>query len=76
MQHGQFTLIAGRAERSSRCFSNHKVGLLVLFFHDITDIWLELAKSLHYLSARQGDRVYPYWDTLANVGFVIFILCW
>jgi sphingoid base N-stearoyltransferase len=57
-------------------FSYHKVGLLVLFVHDITDIWLELAKSMHYLSIRQGDRLYPYWDTLANVGFVIFILSW
>lgn len=56
-------------------FSYHKVGLLVLFVHDITDIWLELAKVFHYLSMRQG-RELRYWETAANGGFVIFILCW
>ncbi|CAF3453112.1 unnamed protein product [Rotaria sp. Silwood1] len=54
----------------------HKIGLLVLFVHDITDIWLELAKSLHYMSSRKGGRECPIWETIANVAFVIFVLCW
>ncbi|CAF0791647.1 unnamed protein product [Rotaria sordida] len=54
----------------------HKVGLLVLFVHDITDIWLELAKSLHYMSTRKGGRQCPQWENAANVVFVIFILTW
>ena len=59
-----------------RCFRYHKVGLLVLFVHDITDIWLELAKALHYLSMRKGKRECPRWETAANAAFVIFVLCW
>lgn len=54
----------------------HKIGLLVLFVHDITDIWLELAKTLHYLSSREGNREYPAWETAANGCFILFILCW
>lgn len=58
------------------CFSYHKIGLLVLFVHDITDIWLELAKALHYLSVRKGKRECPRWETAANAAFVMFVLCW
>lgn len=54
----------------------HKVGLLVLFVHDITDIWLELAKALHYLSIRKGNRQCPRWEAVANGAFVMFVLCW
>ena len=57
-------------------FRYHKVGLLVLFVHDITDIWLELAKALHYLSVRKGKRECPRWETAANASFVMFVLCW
>jgi len=54
----------------------HKVGLLVLFVHDITDIWLELAKALHYLYFRKGNRECPRWETAANGCFAMFVLCW
>ncbi|CAF1002723.1 unnamed protein product [Adineta ricciae] len=54
----------------------HKIGLLVLFVHDITDIWLELAKVLHYLFLRKGGRKCPRWETAANVCFVMFLLSW
>ncbi|CAF0790641.1 unnamed protein product [Adineta steineri] len=54
----------------------HKVGLLVLFVHDITDIWLELAKALHYLSLRKGGRECPRWETAATGCFVMFLLSW
>ena len=57
-------------------YSYHKIGLLVLFVHDITDIWLELAKALHYLSSRKGGREFPRWETAANVCFLIFVSCW
>jgi ceramide synthetase len=55
---------------------HHKVGLLVLFCHDITDIWLELAKASHYLSSRKGNRECPRWETVANGCFVMFVLTW
>ena len=57
-------------------FRYHKVGLLVLFVHDITDIWLEIAKALHYLSVRKGKRERPGWEIAANGCFIMFILSW
>lgn len=57
-------------------FSYHKVGLLVLFVHDITDIWLELAKALHYLSLRKGKQQLQYIESLANGCSIMFVLCW
>ncbi|CAF3032443.1 unnamed protein product [Rotaria socialis] len=54
----------------------HKIGLLVLFVHDITDIWLELTKFLHYLGSRQNGREYPMWETAASCCFIVFTFCW
>ncbi|CAF0754186.1 unnamed protein product [Didymodactylos carnosus] len=53
----------------------HKVGLLVLFAHDITDIWLELTKLLHYLS-RQNGKDCPNWELAATCTFIMFTICW
>ncbi|CAF3963512.1 unnamed protein product [Adineta steineri] len=54
----------------------HKIGLLVLFVHDIGDVWLELTKLLHYMSTRDGGRKRPLFEHAASGGFVIFTLCW
>jgi len=56
--------------------SFHKIGLLVLFVHDITDIWLELTKVLHYLGSRENGREYPLWETAASGCFIVFTFCW
>ncbi|CAF1088995.1 unnamed protein product [Rotaria sordida] len=54
----------------------HKIGLLVLFVHDITDIWLELTKLLHYMRSREDGRDYPMWETAATFGFIMFTFTW
>jgi hypothetical protein len=54
----------------------HKIGLLVLFVHDIADIWLEVTKLLNYMSVRQGGRKCPGFEKAASGSFVIFALCW
>lgn len=74
MQHGRTCFIQIRFQIFLSSY--HKVGLLVLFVHDITDVWLELAKLFHYLSLRKGHREYPLWETAANGCSVIFVLCW
>ncbi|CAF0882433.1 unnamed protein product [Adineta steineri] len=51
----------------------HKIGLLVLFVHDITDIWLELTKVLHYLGSRENGKL---WEHAASGCFIIFTFCW
>ena len=57
-------------------FSYHKIGLLVLFVHDITDIWLELTKVLHYLSMRANGTQSLFWESAATGSFIIFTFCW
>ncbi|CAF1076082.1 unnamed protein product [Adineta ricciae] len=54
----------------------HKVGLIVLFVHDISDVLLELTKLLHYMSVRQGGEKYPQYENAANGSFIIFTLSW
>jgi hypothetical protein len=77
MQHGKRRLCVFLFYSIGGFFdSHHKVGLLVLFCHDITDIWLELAKASHYLSSRKGNRECPRWETVANGCFVMFFLSW
>jgi hypothetical protein len=76
MQHGNIYFFLFKLNSSSFYCSYHKVGLLVLFVHDITDIWLELAKALHYLSLRKGKRECPRWEMAGNGCFVMFVLCW
>ncbi len=54
----------------------HKIGLVVLFVHDIADIWLDLTKMLHYMGSRQGGRKCPGFENAASGSFIIFTLCW
>ena len=57
-------------------FRYHKIGLLVLYVHDITDIWLELTKVFHYMETRQGNRECPVWKLAASGCFLTFTFCW
>ena len=50
-----------------------KIGVLVLFVHDIGDIFLELSKTVFYFKERGGKEY--WWPELgANVGFAIFTI--
>jgi hypothetical protein len=54
----------------------HKVGLLVLFVHEIADVLLELTKLLHYMGSREGGRKCPRFENAASGTFVLFALSW
>lgn len=53
----------------------HKIGVMVLFVHDATDILLEFTKCNVYLKNR-GGKFYAYHDHIANIGFVTFTAAW
>lgn len=53
----------------------HKIGILVIFVHDVTDILLEFTKCNVYLKNRNG-KFYSFHDMIANIGFVTFTLAW
>lgn len=48
---------------------------MVLFVHDVTDIFLEFSKCNVYLKHRNG-QVYNYHEHIANVSVVTFAVCW
>ena len=53
----------------------HKIGILVLFVHDVADICLEFTKCNVYMKNR-GGKYYPSHDHIATVGFLIFAVIW
>lgn len=53
----------------------HKVGILVVFLHDVTDILLEFTKCNVYLKKRNG-KFYAYNEHISNIGFVGFTITW
>ena len=53
----------------------YKVGILIIFLHDITDVWLELTKVAVYLKDRNG-KYSPVFDYISIAGFVIFGTSW
>lgn len=53
----------------------YKIGLLVLFVHDITDIFLEASKCNVYLKNRNG-KYYAFHEHVANIGFGCFTVFW
>jgi hypothetical protein len=57
-------------------YSFHKIGLLVLFLHDIADIWLEMTKMMRCLSAQEGNPQCSRWRQGSYVSFSIFTLSW
>ena len=56
-------------------FRYHKIGLLVLFLHDIADICLEFTKCNVYLKNR-GGKVHQLNDHLSTIGFLCFASTW
>jgi ceramide synthetase len=53
----------------------HKIGMLVIFVHDITDILLEFSKSNHYLIHRNG-KFNVINDILSKIGLICFAVSW
>lgn len=53
----------------------HKIGLMVLFVHDATDILLEFTKCNVYLKNRNG-KFYAYHEHISNICFAAFTLAW
>ena len=53
----------------------HKIGLMVLFLHDIGDIMLEMSKTVVYCKFR-GKQERPYIETAANILFLLFTFQW
>ena len=49
----------------------HKIGILVVFVHDVTDILLEFTKCNMYLKNR-NKKYYSFHEYVANFGFVSF----
>lgn len=52
-----------------------KIGLMVLFLHDIGDVMLEVSKSVVYCKFR-GKHERPYIETAANILFLLFTAQW
>ncbi|XP_070546418.1 ceramide synthase 1-like [Ptychodera flava] len=57
---------------SVRC---HRMGMLVLFCHDLTDVFLEAAKIFNYTKERNG-KSHLLNEIIANVLFVLFAISW
>jgi ceramide synthetase len=53
----------------------HKIGILVVFVHDVTDILLEFTKCNVYLKNR-NKKYYPFHEYVANIGFATFAVAW
>jgi sphingoid base N-stearoyltransferase len=53
----------------------HKIGLLVLFVHDVTDILLEFTKINVYLKNR-NKKFYALHDHVSTIGFATFSFAW
>lgn len=58
-------------------FSNraHQAGTLVLFLHDICDVFLEGTKTTFYFKI-QGSKKHPIFEIIANVSFALFCFVW
>lgn len=53
----------------------HKIGLMVLFVHDVTDILLEFTKCNVHLKNR-SKKFYPLHEKISNYGFAAFTIAW
>ncbi|XP_057564454.1 ceramide synthase 1 isoform X3 [Hippopotamus amphibius kiboko] len=60
---------------SSYAFRYHKVGILVLFLHDISDVQLEFTKLNVYFKTRGGSH-YRLHAVAADLGCLSFSLSW
>lgn len=59
----------------SYCMRYHKMGSLVLFLHDVSDVFLELTKINVYMKSR-GHGYHKWSDHLATLAFIFFTLSW
>ncbi len=53
----------------------YKIGVLVLFLHDVSDVNLEFTKLNVYLKYRQ-KKVFMVHEYLSTLGFALFALTW
>ncbi len=53
----------------------HKIGIMVIFVHDVTDILLEFSKCNFYMKRRNG-KYYAFNDQVATIAFVTFTASW
>lgn len=56
-------------------FRYYKIGVIVLFFYDIVDIFLEFCKFCVVFKLR-GGKYYLVFDVFSNVGVLCFVLVW
>ena len=60
----------------SYTFRYTEMGLLILFFHDIRDVFLGLGKTCHYLTPRADGKKNEFFHKLVDPLVVIFALSW
>lgn len=53
----------------------HNVGVIVVFLHDICDVFLEIAKCGRYMTML-GDKKQPWAEVMSGIAFVIFTTLW
>lgn len=56
-------------------FRYHRIGLIVLFLHDLNDVFLEFSKLCVAFKTRNG-KYCRISDILSAVGFVFFVSSW
>ena len=56
-------------------FRYHRIGILVLFLHDVNDIFLEFSKLCVSFKSR-GGKYHVMSDILSGVGFLTFASLW
>ena len=53
----------------------HKIGLLVMFFHDISDVIMEFSKINYYIKNR-NKKFYFIHDWISKIGLACFSVTW
>jgi len=51
----------------------HRIGLVVLFLHDIADIFICFAKICDSITKKLASKIF---DISKNISFILFTLCW
>lgn len=59
----------------SYAYRYHRLGLMVLFCHDVNDILLEFTKCNVYLRRRNGRFDWNN-ERISQIGFCVFALSW
>ncbi|KAL3316034.1 Ceramide synthase 1 [Cichlidogyrus casuarinus] len=53
----------------------HRIGTLVLFMHDINDVFLEFGKANVYIKFR-NNKYHAWHDSVGGLSYVAFVLSW